>query len=221
MSASQRHRLALDAAVAELTADGYEVFINPGPSLLPSDVKALHIRPDAVALGRIPQILVEVVTSKGNAADDRLHALKETIGRMPDWELLAIYAPSASRDTPIPAQDQKSIATMLDRARAVYDIAGVVPALLSTWSAFEAAARHHMPEVFARPRGATALVDRLASDGVVLPDEADRLRALAKRRDEAAHGRLDTNLDVTELEWLKDLATEMLNRAPMERSAGD
>jgi len=221
MSASQRHRIVLDTVVADLTAEGYEVFVNPGPNLLPNEMKALHIRPDAVALGRKPHILVEVIASQSNATDDRLHALEQKIGSIPNWELLVVYAPPASQDVPMPAQDQGSIATMLDRARAVYEVAGAVPALLSTWSAFEAAARHHMPAVFARPRSALALVDRLASDGVVLPDEADRLRALAQCRNEAAHGRLDTKLDVADLDWLKDLAKDLLDRAPMEPAAGE
>lgn len=216
MSASQRHRIVLDTVVADLTAEGYEVFVNPGPNLLPNEVKELHIRPDAVALGRKPHLLVEVIASKSNAVDDRLYALGQKISNIPDWELHVVYARPASQDTPMPAQDHRSIATMLDRARAVYEVAGAVPALLSTWSAFEAAARHHMPTVFARPRSASALVDRLASDGVVLPDEADRLRALAQRHEEAAHGGLDTKLDLSDLEWLAGLARDLLGRVPME-----
>jgi uncharacterized protein YutE (UPF0331/DUF86 family) len=68
---------------------------------------------------------------------------------------------------------------------------GPTAALLTGWAVFEAAARALLPSSFPRPQPAARLIETLASEGHVTPDEADRLRGISRTRNEVAHGRLD------------------------------
>ncbi len=70
------------------------------------------------------------------------------------------------------------------------------------WAAFEAAARRLTPAALARPQNPARLVEAMASEGYVTPDEADVLRHVGRARNEVAHGRLDLPVSREQVESL-------------------
>ncbi len=109
----------------------------------------------------------------------------------PDWELRIVYASTENTDQAIAVITRELVVENLDRIPKVLDEAGPIPALLMGWSIFEAAARLLVPEYLGRPQPSGRLLELLASDGYITPEEADFLRSLARLRNEAAHGHLD------------------------------
>jgi uncharacterized protein YutE (UPF0331/DUF86 family) len=67
------------------------------------------------------------------------------------------------------------------------------------WSIFKAAST---PQTLERPQTTGRLLEVLASDGAITPDEADELRQIARLRNEAAHGRLDVVVTREQIEAL-------------------
>jgi hypothetical protein len=118
-------------------------------------------------------------------------ALRALFAGHPEWEFRIIYAPPRNFDADIPAVSPATVAEHLDRLAGAVDAMGPIAALLTGWGVFEAAARALLPASLTRPQPPARLIDTLASEGFVTPDEADHLRRLSRTRNEVAHGRLD------------------------------
>jgi len=78
----------------------------------------------------------------------------------------------------------------------------VAPAFLMAWSTLEAAGRSLLPNELRRPQTPARLVEVLAGKGHITPDEADRLRRLAKSRNDLVHGDLQTSVTRRDLKFL-------------------
>jgi hypothetical protein len=63
-----------------------------------------------------------------------------------------------------------------------------------------------------RPQPAAALVEKLAGDGYITPDEADVLRRLGPVTNEAAYGRLDPPFGAADIHALIDITRLLLAR---------
>jgi uncharacterized protein YutE (UPF0331/DUF86 family) len=68
----------------------------------------------------------------------------------------------------------------------------LLPALIMAWAALEAIGRALLPEKFGRPQTPERLVELLAHEGYLTPDEADTVRPLIELRNTAVHGALDS-----------------------------
>lgn len=201
----QTDRDLVQATVSELTAKGYDVFIEPSTNLLP---KALSIfRPDAIALGRSPKLFVEI-TREGPAAAKKVASLQKVLAEYPDWKLHLVI--NLTKETSLEVMPEAIIANILDRAKAFLDIEPRA-ALLIGWSAFEALSRARMLETFSRPQSPSRLIERLAAEGLLLPDSARFMREMAAVRNAFIHGDLSKN--VSALQVLTFLSTiELLQR---------
>jgi uncharacterized protein YutE (UPF0331/DUF86 family) len=67
-----------------------------------------------------------------------------------------------------------------------------VPALIMAWAVLEAIGRALLPDKFGRPQTPGRLVELLAHEGYLTPDEADVVRPLVTLRNTAVHGALDS-----------------------------
>jgi hypothetical protein len=197
----------LQMLVPGLEAEGFRVFMHPAQSFLPPFMQGYQ--PDAIATKGDRKIAIEVTSGPG-AANRRLQDLQRMFASHTDWELRVIYAPRQQTDQAIPVSSQAVIAENLDRLLTVYDQAGAIPALLMGWSIFEAAARSLAPETLERPQTTGRLLEALASDGSITPDEADGLRQIARLRNEAAHGRLDVTVAREQIEALASVTRTLL-----------
>jgi len=185
---SDLERTVLDTMVPQLEAEGYRVVIHPRRDTLPTFLAGYQ--PDMVAYKDTKKLAFEIMTP-GPAAKQKERALRERFGEHPDWELRFVYAPPATSDANIPVVSKQTITEHLDHLEASVDVMGPTAALLTGWSVFEAASRAVLPASLKRPQPPARLIETLASEGYVTPDEADMLRRLSRTRNEVAHGRLD------------------------------
>jgi hypothetical protein len=181
-------RLVLDAMVPELASNGFRCVIHPKQDTLPAFLQ--DFQPDMVAYRRDKNLAFEVIAQ---TSPSRLgnRVLRERFSGHPDWELRFLYAPPVDSGSNVPVASKQTIAEHLDRFDASLDAMGFTAALLTGWALFEAAARALLPSSLTRPQPPANLIEILASDGYVTPDEADRLRRLSRTRNQVAHGRLD------------------------------
>jgi hypothetical protein len=156
-------------------------------------------RPDAIALKKDKKIAIEVVGSTDRSAE-KIKTLESLFADHEDWELRVFYAsPIASskllKIASVPAINE-SIQRVIDLKQAGH----LSPALVMAWATFEAVGRALLPEQFRRPQTPARLVEVLASEGYITPDEADTLRAASTVRNAVVHGQLDSAVDQKMLE---------------------
>jgi hypothetical protein len=188
LSGYELEQAILDTMVPDLEADGFRVVIHPGQEILPRFLQGY--RPDMVAYKGNRNLAIEIKTGAA-ASELKERALRERFAGHPEWELRFVYAPPVHADADIPAASKQTVSEHLDRLAASVDAMGLAAALLMGWAVFEAASRAVLPSSFVRPQPPARLIETLASEGYVTPDEADLLRQLSRTRNEVAHGRLD------------------------------
>jgi len=184
-------RAILDTMVPELEADGFRVVIHPKQDTLPTFLQGY--RPDMVAYKENKKLAIEIAAraTPDPTSRQKEHVLRERFAGHPDWELRFVYAPPANSDADIPVVSKQTVSEHLDHLDASVDTMGLTAALLTGLSGFEAAARALLPSSLIRPQPPARLIETLASEGYVTPDEADMLRRISRTRNELAHGRLD------------------------------
>lgn len=193
-STHARYEAVLQMELPRLEKEGYTVFLHPSRTMLPA---FLHRRlPDAIAVKSDKKIAIEIVTSYGQGTGAKEGGTKPEDTRKlfsdhPDWELRVIYAPPRVPEHYIPIASREAIEAQLKRMENAFDAAGPVAGLLWAWSAFEAAARALLPDTLSGPQAPADLLERMAFDGHVTPDEADDLRRFGNLWMEAAHGSLE------------------------------
>lgn len=181
---------ALDAREPAWRAQGYNVVRQPRPSVLPEFFKGL--RPDAVLLGRTPQIIVEVVRKGQPNLDAKLKHLRALLAEHQEWRLEVLYAGEHHAELPNVAND--ALRETLDSVR---NVAAVDPrsSLLLLWAALEAIGRRLEPDRTKRPQSPGTIVELMAGQGFVTPSEAETLRQAVKWRNRLIHG--DLAIEVT------------------------
>jgi len=188
---SQTEDAILQMLVPNLEAEGFRVFVHPTRAILPPFMRGYQ--PDAIAVKQHKKVAIEVKL-QSRQAKPQIERLQALFAAHPDWELRVVYAPAQGVEQSISTLPKSMVAESLDRLLGIFDQAGPVPALLTGWSVFEAAARRLLPDNLGRPQSPARLLEVLASDGSITPDEANALRTLGRLRNEAAHGRLDIAL---------------------------
>ncbi|WP_372421813.1 hypothetical protein [Salinarimonas chemoclinalis] len=180
----------LAAAGRRLSAEGYDVIVGPDNSLLPAALRAR--RPDAIAVGRDPKLVIEIVSERSESAS-RMAALREALEAAPGWKLHVVLDRTSPAST-MPSVADDEIHAVL---QSVSQIAGVAPpaAVMLAWSALEALVRRRRPETFARAQSPARIVEHLAAEGIVLPGDAAFLREMAASRNAVAHGDLQTTVN--------------------------
>ena len=92
LSARDAEYTALERIAPLLRAEGYEVIAEPGPADLPPFLA--DRRPDAIAVGKRPSLLVEVFRTEGNKEAGRISELRSLVRDRDDWELRIFYPKS-------------------------------------------------------------------------------------------------------------------------------
>lgn len=175
----------LAAETRRLAERGYTVY-RGGGDLLPPPLK--NIQPDAVAVGREPNYVIELVTDE-SASAEKLKRLRQEIAEVPGWKLLVLL----DRGTRSRALDEASLELIdatLESASNVLVSGEAAPALLLGWGIFEALARRLVPGEFQRPQTPGRLIQILASRGFLTVNEEAFLRRLASVRNAVIHGEL-------------------------------
>jgi hypothetical protein len=210
MAGGARKAVLIESLIPQLEADGFQVFVQPPAAMLPPFLQGM--RPDVIALKAGQKLAVEVVTGdEGEPAKaGRLAAL---MAGHAEWQFRVFYAPADRRAAGEVAPSREAVSRLLDRLPDLHRGSGALPALLTAWAAFEAAGRIALGDAAAGVMDTARLIEALAHDGLLTPDEADWVRSLAQRRNGAAHGDLAATLAAEELSRLIELCRMLLDPA--------
>lgn len=200
----------LAATVRRLSEQGYDVIVEPSASLLPGSLLSTlprRYRPDAIAIGRHPKLIVEIASENPEAAR-RIAELQQALKAEPDWKLHLVLNRASGTPTLVRIDDAE-IVEFLNRAVEVANV-DARAALMMAWAALEALSRNRMPDVFARPQSPGRIVERLASEGIVAPSDANFLRHMAKKRNSFVHGDLRQTIAPDEVTRFISLLRELI-----------
>jgi uncharacterized protein YutE (UPF0331/DUF86 family) len=204
ISLSTRRDL-IEATARKLTEKGYDVFAEPESTQIPEGLKSF--RPDAIALGKVPKLFV-VLTKAGLDGPEKIAKLQEALRGFPDWKLHLVVDSSLGTDLNVMSDNR--IKDVLDRMLSMSPVE-TRAALLVGWSAFEALCRARMRDVFSRPQTPARLIDTLASDGTLTPEEAGFLRNLAKVRNGFIHGDLEQSASAQDIEHFHSIISKLID----------
>ena len=199
-------RIALDRIVPLLRSEGYEVIPAPGPADLPPFLA--DRRPDAIAIGKHPSLLVEVFRKDGNRELAKVRELQSRLEGQDDWQLRVFYFSSLEPTLhPVPN------AAKMDAIQAARNVSATEPraAFLLAWSIVEAVARETIETAGARALHPSALVNLLVSEGHIDQAQANEMFRLAKLRSEVAHGQLDRATTPDDVSRLLSIAEQVIS----------
>jgi uncharacterized protein YutE (UPF0331/DUF86 family) len=187
----------LQSLLPQYEAEGFQVYVNPSPSILPSFLQSY--RPDAIALRGDKRIVIEVIRSTQSSAE-KVQRLQSLFPPKSGWELRVIYVSPLSDDRTLDIASYRSIDEAIERVSDLKRDGHFLPALVMAWATLEAIGRALLPERFRRPQTPGRLVEVLASEGYLTPHEADALRPAITVRNMAVHGGLESKVDEKQLE---------------------
>lgn len=200
----------LQRMLPELEAQGYEVFLHPKYPIVPGFLG--NFTPDALARRSDSNIVIEVLRESPSSSD-KIDKLRQLLKDQEGWELRIVWiSPTTSISAP-EIQPLESIHSRLAEMRGLIRGNHLAAALLIGWATFEALGRLLSWESLKFPQTSGRLVETLAAEGYLTPDEAEEVRVLAKKRNELVHGGLQTELTERELSRFTDLLTTVAGLA--------
>jgi uncharacterized protein YutE (UPF0331/DUF86 family) len=187
MSPETQEAAVLENIVPQLEAEGFEVVMHPSRLRLPPFMQSYS--PDAIALREDRNLAIEVVR-KGSSSEKRLDKLRDLLEGHRDWELRVYWISPANTPEPIETASVKDVERSIEVIKQLTGEGLYGAALLMAWATLEGLGRSLLPDKLARAQTPGRLVEVLAGEGYVTPSEADRLRRLAKVRNQLIHGGL-------------------------------
>nr|WP_321507938.1 DUF1508 domain-containing protein [uncultured Celeribacter sp.] len=206
MTTNGIHEVLLDATVRKLSAEGYSVVVEPEQSILPPILQGF--RPDAVAIGKEPKLIVEIAT-ESQASAARVKSLQESLKKISGWKLHLVLS-RVGREDLLAAVSDNRIARTLNKAVEVADIEPQA-GLLLCWAAFEALSRARRPSEFSRPQSPGRIIDRFSARGIISSHEASFLRKLANMRNAIIHGDLVHGVSKRDVTRFSDLTRKLMD----------
>ena len=201
----------LESVLPELEAEGFEVFANPSPPLLPPFMR--DHSPDAIALRKDKKLAIEVL-HEGAPSNRRLDRLRELFALHKDWELRVYWISPSSTTREIAAASRNVIEQSIKAVEDLVADGRTAPALLMAWATLEAIGRAVLPDKLQRPQPPGRLTEVLAAEGYVTPTEADHLRRLAENRSHLIHGGLETSVHEADLQRFVDVLKTLCDFIP-------
>jgi uncharacterized protein YutE (UPF0331/DUF86 family) len=189
----------LDENEPRWIAQGYRVIRRPRRDQAPAFLG--KYTPDAIATGRSPGLIVEVVRKGDRHIEQKIRQLRTLLAPEADWRLEVLYSGEPFDDVA-----PTTIETMVETLRSVRHLADGEPraALLLCWATLEALVRRLEPEKAIRAQTPGQVVELLASAGYIVPSEADQLRRVANVRNRLVHGDLSIQPTRPEVEEIAD-----------------
>ena len=203
--AEDTERAVLDEHEARWIEQGYRVVRHPKGHDVPEFLG--RFQPDAVAIGPVPNLIVEVVRKGAPNAVEKVERLKTLIGDRKDWRLEVLYVGEA--DGGVAPTTSAAIEDLLSASRRIVD-QEPRGTLLLAWAALEALARRLEPTRTTRPQTPGRVVELLAGAGHVTPTDAQSLRSAVVLRNHLIHGDLSAQPSTAEVRVLLDVVEELL-----------
>jgi uncharacterized protein YutE (UPF0331/DUF86 family) len=197
MSVEASEDVILERLVPDLKSQGYDVFVHPNKQMVPPFLGAYA--PDLIALRDDKNLVIEIKHRSGRA-ENFLKDLAQRFEGQKRWEFRVVWInPSESQDR-LTLQSQDTISARLEEISRLVDAGFIDSAMLLAWATFEAIGRKLMPKEFARPQSPGRLVQVLAQEGHITPDEGDVLRQLVDMRNRFIHGELTVAISRSQVE---------------------
>lgn len=194
----------MQLTAADLASQGYSVIVQPSATELPPELK--QFRPDGIAIGKKPHLVIEVTSERGG--HERATKIREALRNNPEWQLYVVFNRSTASE-PLALQSLESIERLADIASKVA-VQDRRAGLLMCWAALEAIARLIEPQKFGRPQTPGRIVEELASPGYITPSEAASLRKLASIRNSFIHGVISVDVTQNELDEFIDVLNVLI-----------
>jgi len=204
-SLGRRVRTALDRYEPRWVAQGYTVVRSPGPEQLPGFLG--DHQPDAIAIGKEPGLVIEVLGTRSRVDQGRATRLHDVLKDRKDWRLQILYAPAAG--PVLRSVTAHEIRQTVDRLRNRRD-ADRRGALLIGWAALEAATRILEPDQASEGLSPGSLVELLVSMGYIEQGKLADLWRLGDMRDAIVHGQIDLEPGPEDIRRLLDLVDEVM-----------
>ena len=198
MSAESAESLVLERLVPDLKSQGYDVFIHPDRQIVPPFLGTYV--PDVIALRDDKNLVIEIEQQRSGRSEDFLQDLAKRFEGQTGWEFRIVWVNPSETSDGLAPQTPEAIAKRLDEISGLLKAGFVEPAMLTSWATFEAVGRKLMAKEFSRPQSPGRLIQVLAKEGHVTPDEADILRKLADSRNRFIHGELSASVSRSDVE---------------------
>jgi uncharacterized protein YutE (UPF0331/DUF86 family) len=210
MSAETARDIVLDRLVPELRSEGYDVFVRPRQQMLPSFLGPYA--PDVIALRADKNIAIAFALG-GGRSDDTLRELVKRFEGQRGWELRVVWVNPGETGQSLQPQTSEAISGRLQEISGLLGAGFVDSAMLMCWAALEAIGRNLMRDEFSRPQTTGRLIQVLAKEGHITPDEADRLRQVADTRNRFIHGELTTAANRSDVEAFMRILSSLADNA--------
>jgi len=214
MYGSEIERLALDQIEPELVRQGYRVVRSPSRADIPSFLQGYV--PDAIALGKEPNIAVEIKGRQSVAASRSLSRIRKMFEGRDDWAFRVFYF-----DTLMPAIQTISTEALAKQRIEISELSKIhtQAAFILAWSFLEASLRESglLDKDFS-VGGPNKIIGILASEGYIEGNIVSELLELANKRNKIVHGQLDASVSTTDVERILALA-EIVKNADLEDEA--
>jgi uncharacterized protein YutE (UPF0331/DUF86 family) len=208
MSIETAESVVLERLVPDLKSQGYDVFVHPGRQMVPAFLETYI--PDVIALRKDKNLVIEIKNRSGQS-ENFLRDLAKRFEGQSDWEFRVVWVnPSETQDRLAPQSDE-AIAKRIAEISGLLKAGFVDSAMLLAWATFEAVGRKMMTKEFSRPQTPGRLIQVLAKEGHITPDESDLLRKLADTRNRFIHGELTTAADRSDVESFIEILSSLAN----------
>ncbi|MCR9257071.1 MAG: hypothetical protein NXI16_13375 [Alphaproteobacteria bacterium] len=212
---SEKH--IIEGLLPELEAEGYEVYANPRGPIIPRFLGGYV--PDLIALRPDGNLIYEIKMRQSKAAGETITQIKKLVDAEPNWSLRVVYANPKVVPKTLKKPSRSNVEHQLEVVRALTSGGNVNAALLLGWATFEAAARHISPDDFATPQTTDRLIGRLASEGHVMPQDAETIKRIGSIRNAVAHGVFGEEVRVEDVEELCRIVSSVLDSDDMTADA--
>jgi uncharacterized protein YutE (UPF0331/DUF86 family) len=210
MNSEVAKEVVLERLVPELQSEGYDVFVRPSRRMLPLDFGSYV--PDVVALRNDKKLAIEI-QHNGDRSNSMPRELAKRLEELGDWEFRVVWVNPRETLEKLQLQSPAAITERLKEISGLLDAGFVDAAMLMCWAALEAIARKLTSGEFSRPQTTGRLVQVLASEGHITPDEADSLRQMADVRNRFVHGELTSAASRSDVEAFMRILSSLANDA--------
>ncbi|MER9586745.1 HepT-like ribonuclease domain-containing protein [Mesorhizobium sp. M0276] len=195
----------LDQHEPSWIAQGYKLVRRPSRGSLPSFLE--RYLPDAVLLGRTPQVVVEVLRKGQPHVERKVRELNALLAKHDDWRLEVLYAGEEPDQLPSVSTELLKQSLSSTGRLAPIDPRG---GLLLLWATLEALSRRLEPGKTMRPQTPGRIVELLAGAGFVAPSEAEQLREAVQWRNRLVHGDLTISPSETQVLKLVEIVGDLI-----------
>lgn len=206
-AAAYAERIALDDVEPRLKRRGYTLIREPSRDQLPDFLSGF--KPDAIALGPSPSLIIEVKQRRSKGSDHQIRKIQELLRGHDDWRLDVVYVTSFG--VPLEQVDRVSIDKTVEDVRRLA-LSDNRAALLLGWAVLEAVARSIEPSLADRSMSTSSIAELLVSMGHISQEDGSRIRVLGHMRNKIAHGQIDTTPSGEEVEFLADRAASLMSQ---------